>query len=117
MVTRVTNLSANKLVQSMVLKSQDRINDAQIQLSSQQKSQDYRGIAADANRLVNVEGSSRRIDQFIKDNAFVNMRIETMLNSMDFVKDALVDIRKIVRDFLEEGQGVSNLVLDFPYLS
>ena len=103
MVTRVTNLAANRLVQSMVLKSQDRINDAQLQLSSQQNSQDYRGIATDANSLVNVESSSRRIDQFIKDNTFINMRIETMLNSMEFVKEALVDIRKIVRDFLEEG--------------
>ena len=81
MVTRVTNLAANRLVQSMVLKSQDRINDAQLQLSSQQNSQDYRGIAADANSLVNVESSSRRVDQFIKDNTFINMRIETMLNS------------------------------------
>lgn len=103
MVTRVTNLAANRLVQSMVLKTQDQINDAQLQLSSQQNSQDYRGIAGEANRLVNVEASSRRVDQFIRDNSFINMRIETMLNSMDFVKEALVDIRKIVRDFLEEG--------------
>ena len=44
MVTRVTNLAANRLVQSMVLKSQDRINDAQLQLSSQQNSQDYRPL-------------------------------------------------------------------------
>ena len=103
MVTRVTNLAANRLVQSMVLKTQDQINDAQLQLSSQQNSQDYRGIAGEANRLVNVEASNRRVDQFIRDNSFINMRIETMLNSMDFVKEALVDIRKIVRDFLEEG--------------
>ena len=84
MVTRVTNLAANRLVQSMVLTSQDRINDAQLQLSTQQNSQDYRGIATDANNLVNVESSSRRIDQFIKDNIFINDIFEKFQLLIDF---------------------------------
>jgi len=103
MVSRVTNLSSSRLINSLILKSQDRINEQQIRLTTQQKSQDYLGIGDDASRLLTVESSSRRIDQFIKDNAFVDMRMETMLNSMDAVGDILTEVRTLVRDVLEDG--------------
>ena len=103
MVSRVTNLSSSRLINSLILKSQDRINEQQIRLTTQQKSQDYLGIGDDASRLLTVESSLRRIDQFVKDNAFVDMRMETMLNSMDAVGDILKEVRTLVRDVLEDG--------------
>ena len=104
MVSRVTNLSSSRLINSLILKSQDRINEQQIKLTTQQKSQDYLGIGDDASRLLTVESSLRRIDQFIKDNAFIDMRMETMLNSMDAVGDILTEVRTLVRDVLEDGE-------------
>ena len=103
MVSRVTNLSSSRLINSLILKSQDRINEQQIKLTTQQKSQDYLGIGDDASRLLTVESSLRRIDQFVKDNAFIDMRMETMLNSMDAVGDILTEVRTLVRDVLEDG--------------
>ena len=50
-----------------------------------------------------VESSLRRIDQFVKNNAFIDMRMETMLNSMDAVGDILKEVRTLVRDVLEDG--------------
>ena len=104
MVSRVTNLSSNRLINSLILKSQDRINEQQIKLTTQQKSQDYLGIGDEASRLLTVESSLRRIDQFIKDNTFIDMRMETMLNSMDAVGDILTEVRTLVRDVLEDGE-------------
>ena len=103
MVSRVTNLSSSRLINSLILKSQDRINEQQIKLTTQQKSQDYLGIGDDASRLLTVESSLRRIDQFVKNNTFVDMRMETMLNSMDAVGDILTEVRTLVRDVLEDG--------------
>ena len=103
MVSRVTNLSSSRLINSLILKSQDRINEQQIRLTTQQNSQDYLGIGDDASRLLTVESSLRRIDQFVKDNAFIDMRMETMLNSMDAVGDILKEVRTLVRDVLEDG--------------
>ena len=103
MVSRVTNLSSSRLINSLILKSQNRINEQQIRLTTQQKSQDYLGIGDDASRLLTVESSLRRIDQFIKDNTFIDMRMETMLNSMDAVGDILTEVRTLVRDVLEDG--------------
>ena len=104
MVSRVTNLSSSRLINSLILKSQDRINEQQIKLTTQQKSQDYLGIGSDASRLLTVESSLRRIDQFVKDNAFVDMRMQTMLNSMDAVGNILSEVRTLVRDVLEDGE-------------
>ena len=103
MVSRVTNLSSSRLINSLILKSQDRINEQQIKLTTQQNSQDYLGIGDDASRLLTVESSLRRIDQFVKNNAFIDMRMETMLNSMDAVGDILKEVRTLVRDVLEDG--------------
>ncbi len=103
MVSRVTNLSSSRLINSLILKSQDRINEQQIRLTTQQKSQDYLGIGDDTSRLLTVESSLRRIDQFVKNNAFIDMRMETMLNSMDAVGDILKEVRTLVRDVLEDG--------------
>ncbi len=103
MVSRVTNLSSSRLINSLILKSQDRINEQQIKLTTQQNSQDYLGIGDDASRLLTVESSLRRIDQFVKNNAFIDMRMETMLNSMDAVGDILSEVRTLVRDVLEDG--------------
>ena len=103
MVSRVTNLSSSRLINSLILKSQERINEQQIRLTTQQKSQDYLGIGDDASRLLTVESSLRRIDQFVKNNAFIDMRMETMLNSMDAVGDILKEVRTLVRDVLEDG--------------
>ena len=104
MVSRVTNLSSSRLINSLILKSQDRINEQQIRLTTQQKSQDYLGIGDDASRLLTVESSLRRIDQFVKNNTFIDMRMETMLNSMDAVGDILTEVRTLVRDVLEDGE-------------
>ena len=104
MVSRVTNLSSSRLINSLILKSQERINEQQIRLTTQQKSQDYLGIGDDTSRLLTVESSLRRIDQFVKNNAFIDMRMETMLNSMDAVGDILTEVRTLVRDVLEDGE-------------
>ena len=103
MVTRVTDLANNRLVQSLIFNAQDRIQDRQLQLSTLQKSQDYVGIAGEAARLVSVEASERRIDQFLNDNSSVNLRMDMTLNSIDFLKNSLNDARGLVREILDDG--------------
>jgi len=103
MVTRVTDLANNRLVQSLILNTQDRIQDRQLQISTLQKSQDYVGIADESSRLVTVEASQRRIDQFLNDNTFIDLRMNTMLNSIDSLKSSLSDMRNLVREILDDG--------------
>lgn len=102
-MTRIADLAQNRLVRSVILDVQSRIADRQIQISTLQKSQNYAGISQDSSRLVSLEISERRISQFITDNAFVGMRTDSMLNSIDSLKSSLADVRGLLRDILDDG--------------
>lgn len=102
MVNRVTELGNTRLIQSLVSNTQDRIQDRQLQLSSMQKSQDYVGIANESSRLVTVEASKRRIDQFLSENTFINLRMDTTINSITSLKTSLKDMKNLVRDILDD---------------
>ena len=103
MATRIANLAQNYLMRSVIHNTQSRLADAQLQISTGQKSQDYAGIADASSRLVTLESSGRRIDQFLNDNSFVNLRLDTMLNSIDKIKNTLNDVQGLLRDILEDG--------------
>jgi flagellar hook-associated protein 3 FlgL len=103
MTTRVSNLASNKLVQSTILRTQDRILDRQLQISTLQKSQDYAGIADETNRLVTMEASRRKVEQFMTEGTNVKLRMDTMLNSLDSLKTTLKDVEGLVRDLLDDG--------------
>ena len=102
-MTRVADLAQNRLVRSLILDTQARLADRQLQISSLQKSQNYMGIAADSSRLVTLESSKRRIDQFITDNIFIRLRMDIMLNSIDAAKKTLVDVKNLLREALDDG--------------
>ncbi|MCD6073316.1 MAG: flgL [Rhodospirillales bacterium] len=103
MSTRVSNLASNKLIQSTILRTQDRILDRQLQISTLQKSQDYAGIADETNRLVTMEASRRKVEQYMSESANVKLRMDSMLNSLDSLKETLKDVEGMVRDLLDDG--------------
>jgi flagellar hook-associated protein 3 FlgL len=103
MATRIANLANNKLIQSVIAQTQSRITDRQLQISTLQKSQDYAGISSESNRLVTLEASRRRVDQFLQEGAFVKLRMDTMLNSVDALKKTLSDVKGFINEVLEDG--------------
>ena len=103
-MSRVADLAQNRIVRSLILETQERINDRQLQISTLQKSQTYAGISDDASRLVTLEISNRRTEQFMQDNVFVKMRMETTLNSIKGLKTSLTDVRGLLRDLTDDGQ-------------
>jgi flagellar hook-associated protein 3 FlgL len=102
-MTRISNLASSKLIQSTIMRTQERIVDRQLQISTLQKSQDYGGIANESSRLVSLEGSRRRIDQFLAEGANVQLRMDTMLNSINALKSTLSDIKGMVSEVLDDG--------------
>jgi flagellar hook-associated protein 3 FlgL len=112
MTTRVSNLASNKLVQSTIMKTQERILDSQLQISTLQKSQDYSGIADSADRLVTTEASRRRIDQYLTEGSNVQLRMNTMLNSIDSLKTTLSDVQGMIRDIQDDGTLPSGIDKD-----
>jgi flagellar hook-associated protein 3 FlgL len=103
-MTRVADLAQNKLVRSVILDTQARLAANQLQISTLQKSQTYAGISSQSARLVSLETSERRMSQFLTDSTFINLRMDTMLNSIDSLKTSLKDVRSLLRDILDDGK-------------
>ena len=72
-MTRIADIAQNKAVTNLILDTQSRLNDKQAQISSNQKSQDYAGIAPDSMQLVSLEASERRMEQYLTDNVYVDL--------------------------------------------
>lgn len=103
MPARIADLASNRLVQSTIVSTQQRLADRQMQISTLQKSQDYAGISDNSSRLVTLEASRTRINKFMSEHTFVQLRMDTMLNSVDALKSTLNDVRKLLREALDDG--------------
>jgi flagellar hook-associated protein 3 FlgL len=102
-MTRIADIAQNKVVTSLILDTQSRLADKQAQISSQQKSQDYAGIAFDSMQLVSMETSERRMEQYLADNVYVDIRMNGTLNSIDALKTSITDIRGLLRSLMVDG--------------
>lgn len=91
-MTRVPTLAQHQLVLFQTLNTKLRMNDLQIQLASNKKSQDYAGIATDSLRLVSLETQRAQIDQFLSNIATTEQR----LSLMDL---GVASIEELARDF------------------
>jgi flagellin-like hook-associated protein FlgL len=91
-MTRISSLASNTLLVNQLLKVQSRLFELETQVSSEKVSQDYKGLAIEAQRLVTLENTTSSLTKFV-DN---NNQMETRLTIVD---SALTGIREIVDDF------------------
>lgn len=103
MTTRISNLASSRLIQSAIAQTQERMNDSQIKLTTKFKAQTYAGFADDANKLVTLESTRRRVDQFLNESSNLKLRMDTALNSIDSLKKSLDDTQKLIKDVLDDG--------------
>ncbi|MAF49843.1 MAG: hypothetical protein CMM10_16430 [Rhodospirillaceae bacterium] len=112
MPARIADLASNRLVQSTITRTQARLADRQLQISTLQKSQDYAGISDSSSRLVTLEASRRRVEQFMEEHTFVQLRMDVMLNSIDALKTTLNDVRGLLSEALDDGTIPSGIDKD-----
>ena len=82
----------SSLVQQMMT-TQKRLYEAQTQIATEQKSQDYAGISFDSFRLVSIETERTMVQRFSQGNTIAQVRLETMNTSVEAVQTRLHDLR------------------------
>ncbi len=92
-MTRVAQLAQQQLTLNNVRATQERLQEAQIQVSTGQKSRSYAGIFKDATRLVSLESSQARLKQFVENNTIISNRLDRMDSAISNIFDALSDLR------------------------
>ena len=73
------------------------ISDAELQIASGRKSQDYKGIARDSARLVELETAQMRANQYVANNQLIEEHKQTALEEirrLDQSPDKLNKVRK-----------------------
>ncbi|MBB4264431.1 hypothetical protein [Roseospira visakhapatnamensis] len=105
--TRVgTFAQRGSLVQQMMM-IQKRLYEADVQLNTEKKSQDYAGISGDSFRLVTLENDKTRTQRFIQTNTIANTRLESMAAATDAVD-------KRIRTMRSELQALTNQTFSNP---
>ncbi|OYD84819.1 flagellin [Azospirillum brasilense] len=94
----------NQLVRFM-LTAESRVAAAQVQASTGEKSLDYKGIADDSGRLVNLESHYRRSERYVDEGEVVNGRIQTMHDAVGGMVDLANRVRSLVASLQGAGGG------------
>ena len=95
-MTRVATLAQNQRNLAYILDAQQRMNEAQLQISSGKKSEYYSGIAADTRRLLNVQTSHIQTTQYISNNKLVDDRLQTMETSVSQIFDLATQYKTLI---------------------
>lgn len=95
-MTRISTLNQHNLILSRIFDTQERIQTAQFQISTGKKSNRYSGIALDAQRLVNLESTRARAEQYLSNNRIVTLRLEAMELSTAKVFDAASKLKTLL---------------------
>lgn len=133
-MTRVTDYAQNQLNLFYIQSTQQRMFDAQNQISTGKVSQTYSGIAADSGQLVNLESARTRVDQYLKSIQTVTQRLQEMesdtttltrvasnlqtllVNGLNAETSSDLNLNQQAQDMLNQVQGILNDQLNGRYL-
>ena len=100
-MSRISSYASNQQLVGRLLLTQERLLDLQYQVNSEKKSPTYSGIARDSQRLINIENSRDRLQNYISNNE----REQTRLNIADTSVEAF---RVSVNNFKKELNGYTS---------
>ncbi len=104
-MTRVTQLAQQTLTLKNLLTSQERLQEAEIQIATGRKSQDYAGIPRDASRLVSLESQRTRLDSFISNNGIIESRLQLMDTSITTIFETMSQLRTLLIQGLDSSSS------------
>lgn len=98
-MTRVSDAAANTTLISHMLRTQQRMRDANYQVTSGKISDRYSGVTSSAQRLVYLENSRDMIDRNSRNNETAKLRMDLASKSIDSVETIIKNFRKTLSDF------------------
>jgi flagellin-like hook-associated protein FlgL len=93
-ITRISNLASNNQLVSLLLKTQARLQNTQIQVGSEKKSQDYGGLGSEAERLVSIENQTKMLERYKRNNELADMRLSAQETTLSGIKTTIRQFRE-----------------------
>ncbi len=98
-MTRIANFASNTQMVNLLLRTQKRLQDTQVQIASEKVSQDYQGIAADAERLVNIENDTTLLNRYATNNTIADLKLSVLETTLDGIKKTIGNFREYLFEF------------------
>ncbi len=99
MPARIANYASQQTLNTYLRKIQQRLQNTQVQISSEKKSQDYTGIGVDTQRLVGYEVDTTRLQNYVKNNNIMDIQIKSTETAMDAIQKTVSDFRHTLLSF------------------
>lgn len=109
-MTRIATLAQHNLTQSQISTTQKRMQELQVQLSTGHKSLRYSGVASESSRLVSLESTRMRTDQYLTSNNTLGLRAQTMELSVAKTFDVATELKTLLVNAIN-GNNASDLPL------
>jgi flagellin-like hook-associated protein FlgL len=98
-MTRVATYGSNQLYVSRIMDIQKRLENEQLQVSTELRSQVYSGIAPNSNRLLNLQNMKSQAQQFKEDNAVADTKLSAATVAVNSVADTIKQFRSRLTTF------------------
>ena len=105
-MSRISSLSSSNELVRLLLQTQSRLQDAQIQVSTEQKSQTYLGITRESERLLDLELRKSLLDRFIDINDLGDAKLSLTEANLDGIEDTIRTFREYL--FLYEAGSLND---------
>lgn len=100
-MTRITSAASNTILITRFLQTQRTLHDLETQVATEKRSQTYKGIATESQRLVNVETTRASLSRFISTNETANLRNDIQATAVEGVKNTVRDFREFLLTFAQ----------------
>ena len=98
-MSRISTSAANALLVQQIFRTQQRVIDGEVQVTSEKKSDDYQGIAIDSQHLVNIEHTRDALNRYITNNEQMDVRLEVRETVLEGIYDTIKDFRSELRTY------------------
>ena len=98
-MTRIASLAANNQLVQLLLRTQSRLQDSEVQVASEKISQDYKGIALDSERLVNLENTRNALSRYVDNNTIAGVRLDIAGTTVEALRQTIDDFQGQLSSF------------------
>jgi len=103
MAYQIRDISANNVAIRHLMRTQYDLFKTQIQVSTGQQSQDYKGISTQSQRLINTENTRTLLEKFQQNNVTTTFRLDGLDTTTDTINGAIKNFYDSLQDFKLTG--------------
>ncbi|MEQ8194528.1 MAG: hypothetical protein RIB59_08555 [Rhodospirillales bacterium] len=98
-MARISSLAANNELVRLMLQTQRRLQDTQVQVATEQKSQTYLGVSRDSERLVDLETSKSLLERFVQTNDLSDAKLSATEANLEGIEATIRTFREALFEY------------------